>query len=128
MLPFFKKKKKKNFLKNNSFDKEKQVQTMPEFLSIPSPEGWRQVNELISEMPILDCLEAVFNRIDNLSYFILKTPDCKGDTTYAFFRDNGKWYCAKDEYKNFKSESIKEVIEYVERGGEPKKLPVLIKR
>jgi hypothetical protein len=127
MLSFFKKKKKKNFLKNNSFDKEKQVQTIPEVLSIPSPGKWCQVNELISEMPILDFLEAVLNRIDNLNYFALNNKG-SNQKSYAFSRYDGLWKCAEDEYRNFKSKSIKEVIEYVERGGDPKKLPVLIKR
>lgn len=100
MLPFFKKKKIKS--------------TVP-------------LNKLTDETDVLDCLEAVFNRIDNLNYFTLNNKG-SNQKSYAFSRYDGLWRCAEDEYKDFKSKSIKEVIEYVERGGDKSQLPVLIKR
>lgn len=85
------------------------------------------LNELTNETDILDCLEAILNRIDNLNYFALNNKG-NNQKSYAFSRYDGLWKCCEDEYRDFKSKSIKEVIECVERGGDPKKLPVLIKR
>ena len=101
MLPFFKKKKIKS--------------TVP-------------LDKLTDETDVLDCLEAFLNRIDNLNYFSLNNKG-SNQKMYAFScRHDKKWYCTEDGYRNFESYSIKEVIEHVERGGDPKKLPVLIKR
>lgn len=113
MLPFLKKNKKKLFLRNLYSDKEKEVQT---------------TKEQSNESTVLDDLQSVLDKIDNLRYFSLNSTDCKQSISYAFSRCNGKWYCTEDEYWHFKSHSIKEVIEYVEKGGEPKILPILIKR
>lgn len=101
MLPFFKKKKIKS--------------TVP-------------LDKLTDETDVLDCLEAVLNRIDNLNYFSLNN---NGDDRQSFAfsrRHNKKWYCTDDKCRSFESHSIKEVIEYVENGGDKPLLPVLIKR
>lgn len=124
MLTFLRKNKKKNFLRNND---NKHIQAKPDLLNIPSI-GWRQVNELISEMPILDCLEAILNRIDNLNYFSLNNNG-NDRKSFAFSRrHNKKWYCTDEKCRSFESHSIKEVIEHVENGGDKPLLPVLIKR
>lgn len=101
MLPFFKKKKIKS--------------TVP-------------LDKLTDKTDVLDYFETVLNRIDNLDYFSLNNQG-NDRQSFAFIRRHNKqWHCTDDKCRSFESHSIKEVIEYVESGGDPKKLPVLIKR
>ena len=88
----------------------------------------KKIKSTPNESSVLDDLQSVLDKIDNLRYFSLNSIDCKQSISYAFCRCNSKWHCTKDEYEHFESLSIKEVIEYVEKGGEPKTLPILIKR
>lgn len=83
------------------------------------------LKEQSTESTVLDDLQSILDRMDNLKSFTLISLS----DYYTFVRNNkGKWYCSERDYSALESHSIKEIIEYVEKGGERKPLPILIKK